>query len=143
MRVRVRVAEAGEVSVELVDPAGAPVLSVGSLVSRPISVEQLTGGPDSHCDALFGVDWTSLPEVSGQQVPVTVISGVPDLTTVANTVGAIPEWLVLSPDAGPAPMSDPDRARIVVNRVLEVIQAPEVGDGIEHTIAKGQCPHVG
>jgi acyl carrier protein len=92
-------------------------------VTRPIPVEQLALGDDNHCDALFRINWTGLPEVSGERVPVTTISGAQDLATVADTAGGVGEWLVLGPDAGPSRMPDPERARVVISRVLEVVQA--------------------
>ena len=115
------VPKAGGVSVELADPGGALVLSVGSLTLRPIPLEQLTPGPDGHRDALFGIDWTGLPEISAQRVPVRVIADARELTTMADTAGGIPEWVVLGPDTGPAQVPDLERARVVVNRVLEVL----------------------
>ncbi|HET9255578.1 MAG TPA: SDR family NAD(P)-dependent oxidoreductase [Pseudonocardiaceae bacterium] len=122
-RVRVRILASSEGrSVELADPAGAPVLSVGSLVGRPIPIERLTQEPGHYRDALFGLDWTSLPEPRDEQIPLTAITNAQDLTTVATT-GEITPWVILHPHTGPAQTPDPQRARIVVNQVLEVIQA--------------------
>jgi len=121
VRVRVR-AETSGVSVELADPSGAPVLSVGSLVSRPIPLEQLTGGNDSHRDALFSLDWNALPDLGAQPVAVTTISSAQDLTALGDTTEQPPQWLVLRPGPDPAGISDPQRARAQVNRVLEVVQ---------------------
>ncbi|MFJ2599048.1 type I polyketide synthase, partial [Streptomyces erythrochromogenes] len=60
---RVRLTRVGEDgwTLALADVTGAPVLSVGSMVSRPVSTEQLvtTGSP------LFGVDWSVVPAVAG------------------------------------------------------------------------------
>jgi acyl transferase domain-containing protein len=67
VRVRVR-AETSGISVELADPSGAPVLSVGSLVSRPIPLDQLTTGNNPHRDALFALDWQTLPDLGTQPV---------------------------------------------------------------------------
>ncbi len=55
--VRVRIVGADErFSIQIADTAGHPVLSVGALVSRPVSVEQLGAG--RMPDALFGIGWT-------------------------------------------------------------------------------------
>ncbi|MFH8350616.1 polyketide synthase dehydratase domain-containing protein, partial [Streptomyces sp. NPDC018045] len=57
VRVRIRPTENGT-SIALADTAGAPVASVRSLTSRPITSEQLRTGDR---DALFTVDWTEIP----------------------------------------------------------------------------------
>ncbi len=44
LRVRLAVAGPGELSLQAADATGAPVVSVGSLVSRPVSAEQLSTG---------------------------------------------------------------------------------------------------
>ncbi|WP_371557891.1 SDR family NAD(P)-dependent oxidoreductase [Streptomyces longwoodensis] len=60
LRVRVSGSADDTFSVEASDPTGRPVVSIGSLVLRPVSDEQLRtadgGGTDS--DALFRVDWS-------------------------------------------------------------------------------------
>ncbi|MFJ2599059.1 type I polyketide synthase, partial [Streptomyces erythrochromogenes] len=61
--VRVRLTRVGDegLSLQMADTAGQPVLSVGSMLSRRVSAEQLvtTGSP------LFGVDWSVVPAVAG------------------------------------------------------------------------------
>ncbi|MFQ6395533.1 type I polyketide synthase [Nocardia sp. KC 131] len=64
--VRVRsVAEGDNFAVQIADDQGRPVLSVGALVSRPVSAERL--GADRVSNALFGVEWatTALSPVVG------------------------------------------------------------------------------
>ncbi|GAB2695502.1 type I polyketide synthase [Kitasatospora kifunensis] len=68
--VRVRVVSAGPdtLSLEAVDDAGGLVLTLESLVSRAVSAEQLeaaAGAPGG--DSLFGVEWTELAAVPGQE----------------------------------------------------------------------------
>jgi NADPH:quinone reductase-like Zn-dependent oxidoreductase/NADP-dependent 3-hydroxy acid dehydrogenase YdfG/acyl carrier protein len=117
------VAEPEGVSIELRDPSGAPVLSVGSLVSRPIPLEQLSVGSPSQRDALFGINWTSRPELRGERVPLRVISGVDELARLAETQDEVGQWLVLPAQHGHLDLPDFQRARIVVNHVLDVLQA--------------------
>ncbi|MBB5122497.1 acyl transferase domain-containing protein/acyl carrier protein, partial [Streptomyces eurocidicus] len=57
LRVRVRRAGNG-MSLAMTDPAGAPVASVGSLILRPVSADQLRTGDR---DSLFTLDWTPVP----------------------------------------------------------------------------------
>ncbi|MGW4123480.1 SDR family NAD(P)-dependent oxidoreductase [Nocardia sp. NPDC004711] len=54
LRVRIVRGE-GRFAVQLADEQGRPVMSVGALVSRPVSAERL--GTDRVSEALFGVDW--------------------------------------------------------------------------------------
>ncbi len=69
--LRARLAPAGEGAVSLVavDGEGGPVLSVGSLVLRELSAEQLGGAGGGDRDSLFALDW----------VPVAVSSDGPAL----------------------------------------------------------------
>ena len=78
-RVRIAPAGAGGVSVDLADGCGLPVLSVRSMVARPVSVAQLTAavgavGPER----LFEVVWSavSAPQsLAGKVIePVSVVS---------------------------------------------------------------------
>ncbi|RBQ20835.1 3-ketoacyl-ACP reductase [Spongiactinospora rosea] len=62
--VRVRVVTTGDqMAVELADPAGRPVASIGSLVARPVSVEQIQAAQTRQGDSLYRLDWspTDLP----------------------------------------------------------------------------------
>ncbi|CAM4434145.1 Beta-ketoacyl-acyl-carrier-protein synthase I [Mycobacterium basiliense] len=63
-RVRVRVAPAGHdaVSLEIADDTGSPVLSVDSLVTRPVSAEQLRAAVGGAGNPLLELEWTELPE---------------------------------------------------------------------------------
>ncbi|MGN6337704.1 SDR family NAD(P)-dependent oxidoreductase [Mycobacterium sp.] len=60
-RVRIAPAGAGAVSVELADGSGLPVLSVRSLVMRPVSAEQLTAAaPAQRSEGLLDVTWSPI-----------------------------------------------------------------------------------
>jgi len=62
-RARVRLAPAGAEALSLVaiDESGAPLASVRSLTSGPLSLEALLGAQGNHRDSLFGLDWIALP----------------------------------------------------------------------------------
>ncbi|WP_433532734.1 SDR family NAD(P)-dependent oxidoreductase [Micromonospora sp. CA-263727] len=45
------------ITVRVADPAGRPVLTADSLVSRPLSTDLPTTGPESPHDSLFQVEW--------------------------------------------------------------------------------------
>ncbi len=50
-----------EVSLVMTDPAGTPVATVGTLLSREVSAEMLRGAGATHHESLFQVDWTPVP----------------------------------------------------------------------------------
>jgi NADP-dependent 3-hydroxy acid dehydrogenase YdfG/acyl carrier protein len=118
VRVRSTSDAGGGVAIELTDSAGEPVLSVGSLVSRPISADQFAASANSQ---LFGVNWSALPVEIGASVEAALITGADDLAAFA--VGHTAPWLVLRSDPGPVDEADPARARAVVDGVLATLQA--------------------
>ncbi|MDT5146647.1 MAG: mycoketide-CoA synthase, partial [Mycobacterium sp.] len=74
--VRARIAPTGApgtsaVSIELADGLGLPVLSVSSMVARPVSDQQLLAAvSNSGPDRLFQVDWSAQPSAAVQPVSV-------------------------------------------------------------------------
>ncbi|MCR3754201.1 type I polyketide synthase [Lentzea californiensis] len=102
LRVRITVKSADEVSLHAVDPAGAPVFTVDSLVSRAPSAAAQSTAP-----SLYTVDWVSVPTDNS-----------PAWTTW-GAVDAVPGVLALfvSPeDDGPA------GAREAIRTVLAAVQ---------------------
>ncbi|WP_413809414.1 type I polyketide synthase [Streptomyces sp. OE57] len=63
LRVRLSVVGADAVSLAVADGAGRAVLSVDSLVLRPVSVEQIQGARGGRQESLYRLDWA---EVSAQ-----------------------------------------------------------------------------
>ncbi|MGQ4406680.1 type I polyketide synthase [Streptomyces hayashii] len=61
LRVRLRPTGAESLSLDLADGEGVPVASVESLVLRAVAEEQLRAVGGSGGDALFRVEWSSLP----------------------------------------------------------------------------------
>ncbi|MGC4746992.1 SDR family NAD(P)-dependent oxidoreductase [Micromonospora sp. DT201] len=126
VRVRLRHTPSGAVSLALYDRTGAPVATVGSLVSRP-----LTALPS---DALFRVAWSAPTAAAtpGERAvigpdPLALAGGAPahaDLATLSRAVaqGApVPGYVLatcLSDAPGPAAS-----ARSAIHRVLELAQA--------------------
>ncbi|MFJ8273379.1 SDR family NAD(P)-dependent oxidoreductase, partial [Streptomyces sp. NPDC094154] len=142
--LRVRLAPAGDnaLSVNAVDPAGAPVVTVDRLVTRTVTGDQLkSAGEDQN--TLFGIGWTPVADTgAGQPASVAVVGDDPfgltdTLTGTGLTVGtaaglaalsassedAVPD-LVLVPVAGaPADGDDlPGAVREVTARVLALVQ---------------------
>ncbi|WSV60911.1 SDR family NAD(P)-dependent oxidoreductase [Streptomyces sp. NBC_01013] len=110
--LRVRIAPAGQdsVSVLVADGAGRPVLTVGALVSRPVSVEQLAGSGVGG--ALHEVVWRPLvgagaaegaSEAVVFEVPVPVVGVDPVVgvrSVLGETLGVVQRWLVGDEGAG-------------------------------------------
>ncbi|MCC3767353.1 type I polyketide synthase [Streptomyces sp. UNOC14_S4] len=71
LRVRLAATGAEGVSLAVADGAGRAVLSVDSLVLRPVSAEQISGAArGTRQDSLFRLDWVTLPAtVSSAPVP--------------------------------------------------------------------------
>ncbi|WP_421106309.1 type I polyketide synthase [Streptomyces sp. NEAU-S77] len=70
LRVRLAAAGTDAVSLAVADGAGRAVLSVDSLVLRPVSAEQISGARGGRQDSLFRLDWVGLPaSVSSAPVP--------------------------------------------------------------------------
>ncbi|MFI2076572.1 type I polyketide synthase [Streptomyces triculaminicus] len=61
LRVRLAADGADAVSLQVADVTGQPVASVGSLVLRPVSAEQLAAARGGRQESLYRVDWTSVP----------------------------------------------------------------------------------
>ena len=85
-RVRLAPAGAGAVSVELADEAGLPLLSVRSLVMRPVSPEQLSAAA-APAEGLLEVAWSPIPLDGNALVEMPGV-GAGDCRTGRGEVGA-------------------------------------------------------
>ncbi|MGV9612821.1 SDR family NAD(P)-dependent oxidoreductase [Nocardia xishanensis] len=127
--VRVRsVPEGGNFAVQIADDQGRPVLSVGALVSRPVSAERL--GADRVSDALFGVEWVTVPPssaVSAEPGRVAVVGSgqYRDLAALIADLDAADEPVVPEVVLLECPLDDgppAEAARQVVTGVLDTVQ---------------------
>ncbi|MFJ4948101.1 SDR family NAD(P)-dependent oxidoreductase [Streptomyces sp. NPDC088760] len=126
--LRVRVAPAGPdaLSFQAADETGALVLTMDSLVSLPVSAEQLGAAAGAHRDALFAVDWVHLPAAeSATTAPAWVsVADADDVTALTHRDSA-PGAAILDAD------SDGSDAQILTTRVLRVLQAWLATPGLE------------
>ncbi|WP_405777748.1 type I polyketide synthase [Streptomyces sp. NBC_01538] len=76
LRVLIRPTGSDGVSLAMADGAGEPVASVGSLVVRPVSAEQLEAARGDR-ESLFAVEWSPLPEaqLSGSAPAAAPVGG--------------------------------------------------------------------
>ncbi|MCM3885098.1 SDR family NAD(P)-dependent oxidoreductase, partial [Frankia sp. R82] len=124
LRIRATLGSGG-LAMDLADPAGEPVLTLGALTSRPISATELNAPTAPARGAMFAVDWSPLSggEVDGASRPGSAV--IADVAGLEALVEDVPEWLVLDVDPLAAGF-EPDelvRVRVVLARVLEVLQA--------------------
>ncbi|WP_445978205.1 SDR family NAD(P)-dependent oxidoreductase [Streptomyces castrisilvae] len=101
VRVRITQPTPESLSLQVADATGAPVATVGAVVGRPVSTEQLaTSGNDS----LFRIAWNPLPLTNAAAADHTVFEcaaedgeagDVPGAVhgLVARVLGAVQEWL--------------------------------------------------
>ncbi|MGV9823818.1 SDR family NAD(P)-dependent oxidoreductase, partial [Nocardia xishanensis] len=134
--VRVRILlQSDRFAVRIADEQGYPVLSVGALVSRPVSADRLSA--DQVSEALFGVDWVTVPPLSAGPVEpgrVAILGsgrssgemrGYGDLAALladldANPDRVVPELVLLEcPRHDAAP---PQAARQAATDVLDTVQ---------------------
>ncbi|MFI9220102.1 type I polyketide synthase [Streptomyces werraensis] len=146
--LRVRVAPCGPdaLSFQAADETGGLVLTMDSLVSLPVSTDQLDAAAAHDTrDALFGVEWTGLPAVQ-EAVPVPVwvpVVSAEDVVELARGAGAgVPAVAVL--EAVAAGDGGVDAALGLTSRVLGVVQAWLCVAGLENSrlvvVTRGAVP---
>ncbi|MEU8928097.1 SDR family NAD(P)-dependent oxidoreductase, partial [Kitasatospora sp. NPDC048545] len=110
VRVRIVRLDGGGLRLDLADPAGGPVLSVGAMVSRAVSAEQLgSAGP------LYGIEWAELSNGPAAE------SSWARWEDVSNSEEPTPDVVVL--DCGDFVSPDvPSGVRVSVHAVLAVLQ---------------------
>ncbi|TWP46682.1 SDR family NAD(P)-dependent oxidoreductase [Lentzea tibetensis] len=119
--VRLRAVLRDGIRLDLADPMGEPVLSVGSLTTRPVALDQLEA--PKHNDALYAVDWKTVPAPGTGTESAVLVSDVDDLETVKTfSLGQPPAWLVLRADVDGAPATETVQVRAVLTHVLRVLQ---------------------
>ncbi|MEW2556373.1 SDR family NAD(P)-dependent oxidoreductase, partial [Streptomyces zhihengii] len=105
-RLRVRITPRGNdaVAVEASDATGAPVASVGSLAFRAVDPAQLSAGDDPLRDALFRVEWQTIPTpdtTTGTDWPVLDLTDRTDddvRTLTAHVLEAVQAHVATDPD---------------------------------------------
>ena len=140
LRVRLRRDGDGGLSLAAADDVGAPVVSVGSLVSRPVAAGQLEAGGGGPRDALFGVEWVPVPaegdagsagrwavvgaDALGLGEGLDVLS-YPDLAGLVAAGEPVPELVLACAGGGDVPAAGPDvagAARVAAGAVLGLVQ---------------------
>ncbi|WP_456302363.1 type I polyketide synthase [Streptomyces albogriseolus] len=132
LRIRLTSAGPGAVALEAADETGGLVVTLDSLVSRPVSADQLAAVPASAAtDALFRVDWTEMtPDQSLPPAPAWApVATAEDVADLAR--GGAPAMAVL--DAVTTGDDGADAVLALTSRVLGVVQAWLATDGLDES----------
>ncbi|MFI8084023.1 type I polyketide synthase [Kitasatospora sp. NPDC086009] len=86
LRARLRRDAQGSLTLTAADATGRPVVTVDSLITRPVSPEQLQSADDWIRDALFTVEWAPLPQGAVQEGPWALVGA--DRFAVAEQLAA-------------------------------------------------------
>ncbi len=138
LRVLVAPGATGELRLTALDSSGEPVLSVASLLTRPIDAGQLAGARMPGQDSLFALDWTEVSAPAGNSRPQRLAllgelqAGPPDAARYADlgelgeaiAQGApVPDAVLVQVAPGTGADEIPQMARGVTAGVLELLQA--------------------
>nr|AXL06124.1 polyketide synthase [uncultured bacterium] len=142
LRVRVAKPEPDSLSLEAVDETGGLVVTLDSLVGRPVSNDQLATAAGTG--SLYRVDWTPVSSVdTARPSPSWVsVATAEDVATLADDVlsgvAEAPAVAVMEAVAGEEP------ALALTVRVLDVVQCWLAGGGLEATklaiVTRGAVP---
>ncbi|MCS0603058.1 SDR family NAD(P)-dependent oxidoreductase [Streptomyces sp. LP11] len=107
--LRVRLHGTDTLSLQLADPAGAPVAEVEALVSRPVDPAALA--PSARVADLYRLDWPALPVPAAPAPEYAVLGDSP--------LEPVPGWVVLPAGGDDEPIGGAHRA---TERVLTAVQ---------------------
>ncbi|MFC7011700.1 SDR family NAD(P)-dependent oxidoreductase, partial [Streptomyces viridiviolaceus] len=130
LRVRMKPTGPDSASLTVADTAGRPVLSVESLVSRPVSSEQLNAGRDVFRDSLFRVQWQPAPlsrEALGSATASMpsledALAAASDEAMGAASTGVLPPYVRLAIEGTAAASGVVPELRTVLDRALRAVQ---------------------
>ncbi|MFB8174151.1 type I polyketide synthase, partial [Kitasatospora purpeofusca] len=111
LRVLVTATGSDSYRLEATDPAGRPVITVESLVTRPVPAEGVGAGPAVGRDTLFAVDWPEVALAAAPAAPDNVLRVDGD---VVATLAALQSWLAQDDGAG-APLLVLTRQAVAVD----------------------------
>ncbi|MEU1088632.1 SDR family NAD(P)-dependent oxidoreductase [Streptomyces sp. NPDC005892] len=142
LRVRLTPTADGGLSLDATDPAGTPVVTVDSLVYRPVAAARLISGPGTGAP-LYRLGWSPLPRTAPASGPLAVLLpegaesrhtdpdttvrfGDPaDVAAAVRAGGSVPGPVLyeVPPDVRPEDGTPPPtRARTTLERVLALVQ---------------------
>ncbi|MFI5830784.1 type I polyketide synthase [Streptomyces sp. NPDC051578] len=119
LRVHVRrIRGAEESAMTVADETGSPVMTVASLICRPVSADQLEPVDGTVSDDLHHIEWSTLPAPAVPGDPSAVVLDEYGLAILADAPA-----VVLACPAAPAGQPLPDAARTATAYVLGQLQS--------------------
>nr|AXL05862.1 polyketide synthase [uncultured bacterium] len=146
--LRVRIARPGPdaMSLEAVDEAGGLVVTLDSLVGRPVTNDQLAAAAGTtRTDSLYLLDWTDVPSVRGGTTPTWVpVADAEQVATLADEVLAGADAPAAAVLEAFAEGTGDDVVLALTTCVLDVVQCWFAGGGLEATrlavVTRGAVP---
>ncbi|MFB7294178.1 polyketide synthase dehydratase domain-containing protein, partial [Actinacidiphila glaucinigra] len=140
--LRVHLSPNGDSGISLlaVDPEGNPVISIASLVTRPVRPADLAPARTSHDDGLWQIHWNRLETTSAststtedkplQDRPPLLINNAGQLAT---SDPAEVQWILLTPGTPTDQATEPEHARAEVMRVVQILTTLLTEPAWQHT----------
>ncbi|KUO06720.1 hypothetical protein AQJ58_39255 [Streptomyces sp. DSM 15324] len=120
LNARLRTTGNGSVTLDLADPSGAPVATVGSLSLRALTAPAGGTGDTPHADLLHRVDWTPLPlDGAASASPAPLPSSLPATLPTTGAAAGEDVLIRLAPPAGDAA----EAVRTATVHALELVRA--------------------
>ncbi len=138
LRVLGSSAAANQVNLIALDDAGVPVLSVQSLVTRPLDPDMLAGARLAGSDSLFALEWTQVSAPTGDGLPhrfamlgeleveglqAERYAGLQALGEAVGEGAPVPDVVLAAVPAANEADLVPQAARAAAGGVLELLQA--------------------
>ncbi|WP_322756635.1 SDR family NAD(P)-dependent oxidoreductase, partial [Frankia sp. Cas3] len=130
LRVRVRPAGSDRVHLVAVDGTGRPVVSVGALVTRPLTAPLATAASGAslyRVDEVESADHAPVPRarcavVGADELSVAEPLGAVRVPTLADLADPVPLYVCVSYDTTPADAEPLPGARKITNQVLDTVR---------------------
>jgi len=123
LRVHIRRIRGEEVcAIGVADPSGSMVATVETLVTRPVSAEQLSGAGGSRSDGLYGIDWQPAGSPSADGEPLEPLPSFAELVqdpAASAPAAVLHAWPALAPSGAD---DVPSRVREVTGAVLDAVR---------------------
>ncbi|MEU8027005.1 polyketide synthase dehydratase domain-containing protein, partial [Micromonospora haikouensis] len=130
--VRARTRADGTVAVGMVDATGAPLLTIGSVASRPLTAADVTVAADEALASPLAVDWVRIPVPDDVSGAATVFGDLEEVLAAEEPTD-VPAVLLLRVGQGQDPDAGPEAAHAVAERTLHQLQQWLTNPHLTHT----------
>ncbi|MEV5823938.1 polyketide synthase dehydratase domain-containing protein, partial [Micromonospora haikouensis] len=130
--VQARTRADGTVAVGMVDAAGAPLLTIGSVASRPLTAADVTVAADEALASPLAVEWVRIPVPDDVSGAATVFGDLEEVLAAEEPTD-VPAVLLLRVGQGEDPDAGPEAAHAVAERTLHQLQQWLTNPHLTHT----------